>query len=76
MITALTILLILFAGDLFFCGLILIFVWYQRRRLDQLRIEEGEAPARSDPSLGCLLALSFSGAVSLLLLAWRLWSLS
>jgi|YNPBryunderm2012_1023409.scaffolds.fasta_scaffold07217_5 hypothetical protein len=76
MITALTILLILFAGDLFFCGLILLFVWHQRRRLDQLRIEEGEAPAPSDPSLGCLMAISFSGSVSSLLLAWWLWSLS
>jgi hypothetical protein len=76
MITALTILLILLAGDLFFCCLLLIFVWYQRRCLDQSQPQGGEAPARSDSSLGCLIVLCFSGAVTLLLLAWWLWPLT
>ncbi|GIW83573.1 MAG: hypothetical protein KatS3mg106_086 [Gemmataceae bacterium] len=73
MITALVILLLLLAGDLFFCFVLLLFVWYHQRRDSQAQPEEADAATQPDPSLGCLMAFSLAGAALLLLLAWLLW---
>lgn len=75
MITALVILLLLLAGDLFSGFALLLFVWYHQRRDGHTKQEEGESGAKLDPSLGCLMALCLAGVVLLLFLAWQLWPL-
>lgn len=76
MATVLSVVLLLLAGDLCACGLLLAVVWYQYRLLGGQAGTGDQAGSDAQGQLGCLLAGCLLGAMALVLLAWRVWSIT
>ena len=70
--TALVILILLAAADLFTSVLLLSLVWVEHRRVRREAAVAGEVIASANQQIGCLVGFCFLGVFVLILSAWLL----